>query len=115
MSRVTVIGFGLDQSDKESESNFIRLIDDITIESLLAIATQTEKAPKARIITVRRLKSTDQRFGNSSYSSVYFLNEAAADMCADMGISLPVIGEAEHMPGESSYEIQAYYLPQKHR
>lgn len=117
MSHITVIGFESTQEGLDRESDFIRRINDTTVESLLAIATQTEKSAHARIIIVRRMKSSDQRFGDSqeSYASVYFLNEAAAWMCNDIELPLSIIGEVDEMPVKASYEIQAYYLPLQYR
>lgn len=117
MSRVTVIGFEASQGGLDRETDFIRRINDATLQSLLAIATQTERSAYARIITVRRMKSQDQRFGDSatSYSSIYFLNQAAAEMCSEIDLQLPVIAQTDEMPVKASYEIQAYYLPHQHR
>lgn len=117
MSHITVIGFESTQEGLDRESDFIRRINDTTVESLLEIATQTEKSAHARIIIVRRMKSSDQCFGDSqqSYASVYFLNEAAADMCKDIELPLLIIGEVDEMPVKASYEIQAYYLPAQYR
>jgi len=117
MSRTTVIGFEASQAGIDRERDFIRSINDATLQSLLTIARHTGVSPYARIITIRRMKSQNQRFEDSpaSYSSIYFLNEAAAEMCAEIEFDLPVIGEVDEMPAHSSYEIQAYYLPFEHR
>jgi hypothetical protein len=117
MSHTTVIGFESTQEGIDRETDFIRRINDTTVESLLEIARETEKSVHARIIIVRRMKSLDQRFGDSqqNYASVYFLNEAAADMCKDIELPLLIIGETDEMPIKASYEIQAYYLPAQYR
>lgn len=117
MNGITVIGFESTQEGLDRESDFIRRINDTTVESLLAIATQTERSAHAKVIIVRRMKALDQRFGDlsESYASIYFLNEAAAEMCRDIDLSLTIIGEVDEMPVKASYEIQAYYLPLQYR
>lgn len=117
MSQVTVIGFESSQAGLDRERDFIRTINDATLQSLLTIARHTGVSPYARIITVRRMKAEIQRFGDppDRYSSVYFLNQAAVDMCEEIELKLPKIGEADEMPAQASYEIQAYYLPFEHR
>lgn len=113
----TVIGFGREKDGLAGDAEFLKRISDATLESLLLLAAQPEKLEVAPIIEVSRMKGQEQRFGpeGAQYGSIYFLNEAAFAMCRELGLSLPVIGQVESMPGEVSYEMQAHYLPLEHR
>ena len=115
MPSFTVIGFGTGESERDAD--FIKRISDATLESLLLLASMPEKMALAPIIHVRRVRGEDRSFGHqgTQYSSVYYLNEPAALMCRELGLSLPFIGEADSMPDEASYEMQAHYLPADER
>lgn len=115
MSRITVLGFTLE--DESEEDEFIRQISDATVESLLILASAPEKMASAPVVDVRRMRGLQQSLEpeGEKYKSIYYLNEAAVEMCRERAVSLPVIGEVEEMPRESSYELQAQYLPVEHR
>jgi uncharacterized Rossmann fold enzyme len=47
----------------------------------------------------------------SQYASVYFLNESALKMCAELGLTLPVIGETTEQMEQYGTFLRADYLP----
>lgn len=118
MSEISVIGF----LDEESEAAFVRRISEATLETLLTLHSQSGKPGKSadaaideRAIVVRvcRLKFPRQQFGAPSrdFAAVYCLNAAAARMCEDLDINLPILGTLAAIPDELSYDLEAYYLP----
>lgn len=117
MGLITVIGFGSGEDDLRADAEFIRRIGDATVESLLLLAAEPEKLPLAPVAVVRRMRGEEQSFGPEAtlYSSVYFLNAEAVAMCREKGLRLAVIGEADSMPDETSYEMQAHYLPSNYK
>lgn len=112
MTEITIIAFGKDDNELDRDSDFIRSVSDVTVVSLLALAKDPAKHAHADIVDIRGLRAPESYPQYAGYSAVYFLNEAALKMCREAGIELNVIGSASAMPEESSFQLQAHYLPQ---
>lgn len=108
MGNIFIAGF----KDEESVSEFIRLIGDATVASLLYMSSAGERKPTVSIVQVRRIGKGNRSLYSEhhQYSSLFYLNEAAMEMCKDLGLTLSIIGEAEAMSEESSYDLEAYYV-----
>jgi hypothetical protein len=109
MSKVLIAGF----TDEGSVVDFIRRISDATVEALLSLSAARENMPTIPIVQVRRIATGNRRFYSvyNQYSSLFYLNEAALEMCKDLNIEVSVVGEAETMTEEASFDLEAYYIP----
>jgi hypothetical protein len=108
MNKFSIAGF----TDEEASAAFIRHIGDATVASLLYLSSTRHKMPAVDIVQVRRIgKSNRQLYSeHQQYSSLFYLNEAALAMCADLNLALTIVGEAEAMSDEASYDLEAYYV-----
>jgi hypothetical protein len=108
MNKVSIAGF----TDEEAVADFIRCIGDATLASLLHLSSTRQKMSAVAIVQVRRIgKGNRQLYSqHSQYSSLFYLNEAALAMCADLGLALTIVGETEALSEESSYDLEAYYV-----
>ena len=108
MNKVSIAGF----TDEESVSEFIRLIGDATVASLLHLSSAGEKKTAGSIVQVRRIGKGNRSLYSEhhQYSSLFYLNEAAIEMCRDLGLALSIAGHAEAMSEELSYDLEAYYV-----
>jgi hypothetical protein len=108
MSQVSIAGF----KDEESVSDFIRRIGDATVASLLYLSSAREKMPAISIVQVRRIGKGNRSLYSQhhQYLSLFYLNEAAVEMCEDLELAVSIVGEAEAMSEESSYDLEAYYV-----
>jgi hypothetical protein len=109
MSKFSIAGF----KDEESAFDFIRRIGDATVASLLSLSSAREKMPAVSIVQVRRIGKGNRSLYSEhhQYSSLFYLNDAAMAMCEDLGLPVSIVGEAEAMSEESSYDLEAYYVP----
>jgi hypothetical protein len=109
MSKVLIAGF----TDEGSVADFIRRISDATVEALLSLSSAHENMPAIPIVQVRRIATGNRRLYSeyNQYSSLFYLNEAALEMCRDLNVEVSVVGEAEAMTEEASFDLEAYYLP----
>jgi hypothetical protein len=98
--------------DETAVADFIRRIGDATVESLLYLSSMREQLPEVAIVQVRGIgKGNRQLYSRyHQYSTLFYLNEAAVEMCRDLNLPLTLLGEAEAMSEESSYDLEAYYL-----
>lgn len=108
MNNFSIAGF----TDEEASADFIRRIGDATVASLLYLSSRPQKLPADAIVQVRRIgKGNRQLYSeHHQYSSLFYLNEAAMAMCADLNLVLTIVGETEAMSEESSYDLEAYYV-----
>jgi hypothetical protein len=112
-SRISIAGF----MDETAVTDFIRRIGDATVESLLYLSSMRGQMPGVAIVQVRGIgKSNRQLYSRyHQYSTLFYLNEAAVEMCRDLRLPLTLLGEVEAMSEEASYDLEAYYLPLAHR
>jgi hypothetical protein len=109
MSKVLLAGF----TDEGSVADFIRRISDATVEALLSLPSARADLPTIPIVQVRRIATGNRRLYNeyNQYSSLFYLNEAALEMCKDLNVEVSVVGEADAMTEEASFDLEAYYIP----
>lgn len=87
-------------------------------ETMAILIAHPEKRHSAEIADIRQYQPMlSTILGNqdnspySQYMAVYFLNDAALTMCADIGLTLPIIGETTEQMNQYGTYIRSEYLP----
>lgn len=108
MNKISIAGF----TDEAAVADFIRRISDATVESLLYLSSSRQNPPAVAIVQVRAIGKSNRQFYSKyhQYSSLFYLNEAAVAMCEDLNLGLNLVGEAETMSEEPSFDLEAYYV-----
>jgi hypothetical protein len=106
--KYSIAGF----TEEAAVAEFIRRIGDATVASLLYLSSTRQKMPAVAIVQVRRIGTCNRQLYSQhhQYSSLFYLNEAAMAMCADLNLALTMVGQAEAMSEASSYDLEAYYV-----
>lgn len=114
MSRHFAIAFPKTREGLSKDIAFQGATLSATEESLKLLMVAPNKLSVAPLVEVRTYPNTTTAVPieeYDQYSKVYFLNDAAMQMCKELGLSLPIIAEVEGVPDEYGYQVRGHYLP----